>query len=116
METGRDKLEVNVFLHHVLLKDLRGFVVELLEFGLEPAGCQERNDALVRRQNDFFGAIPHGFRVHDVAVLVVNDENVRVSTDGRNKETAGRVRVDLAGGGLAVGVQEICFESRCFRS
>jgi len=45
--------------------------------------------------------ILHGFRVNEVAVVVVNDENVRVSTDGRNKETAGRVRVDLAGGGLA---------------
>ena len=32
------KLEADVFLHHVLLKDLRGFVVELLGFGLEPAG------------------------------------------------------------------------------
>jgi len=116
MKTRRNKLEVNVFLRHVLRKDLRGFVVELLEFGLEPAGFQERNDALVRRQNDFFGAIPHGFRVNEVAVVVVNNEDVRVTTDGRNKETAGRVRVDLAGGGLAVGVQEICFESRWFRS
>ena len=77
MKTGRDKLVVDVFLHHVLLKDLRGFIVELLEFGLEPAGFQERNDALVRRQNDFFGAIP----VNEVAVVVVNDENVRVTTD-----------------------------------
>jgi hypothetical protein len=34
MEAGRDKLEVNVFLHHVLLKDLRVFVVELLKFRL----------------------------------------------------------------------------------
>ena len=116
MKTRRDKLEVNVFLHHVLLKDLRGYVVEFLEFGSEPARFQERNDALVRRQNDFFGAIPHGFRVNEVAVVVVNNENVRVTTDGRNKETAGRVRVDLAGGGLAVGVQEMCFESRWFRS
>jgi len=116
MKTRRDKLEVDVFLHHVLLKDLRGFIVELLELGLEPTGFQERNGALVRRQNDFFGAIPHGFRVNEVAVVVVNNENVRVTTDGRNKETAGRVRVDLAGGGLAVGVQEMCFESGWFRS
>ena len=87
MKTGRDKLEVDVFLHHVLLKDLRGFIVELLELGLEPTGFQERNGALVRRQNDFFGAIPHGFRVNEVAVVVVNNENVRVTTDGRNKET-----------------------------
>ena len=58
---------------------------------------------MVRRQNDFFGPIPHGFRVNEVAVVVVNDKNVRVTTDGRNKGTAGRVRVDLAGGGLAVG-------------
>jgi hypothetical protein len=105
MKTRRDKLEVDVFLHHVLLKDLRGFVVELLEFGLEPAGFQERNYALICRQNDFFGAILHGFRVNEVAVVVVNDKNVRVSPDGRNTETAGGVRVDLAGGGLAVGVQ-----------
>ena len=83
---------------------------------MEPAGFQERNDALVRRQNDFLCAISHGFRVNEVAVVVVNDENVRVTTDGRNKDTAGRVRVDLAGGGLAVGVQEMCFESRWFRS
>jgi hypothetical protein len=116
MKTKRDKLEANVFIHHVLLKDLQCFVVKLLEFGLEPAGFQERNYALIRRQNDFFGAILHGFRVNEVAVEVVNDENVRVSTDGRNKETAGRVRVDLAGGGLAVGVQKMCFGSRWFRS
>jgi len=56
MKTRRDKLKVDVFLHHVLLKDLRGFVAELLEFGLEPAGFQERNYVLIRRQNDFFGA------------------------------------------------------------
>jgi len=56
MKTRRDKLEVHVFLHHVLLKDLRGFVVELLEFGLEPARFQKGNYALIRRQNDFFGA------------------------------------------------------------
>ena len=62
MKTRRDKLEVNVCLHHVLLKDLRGFVVELLEFGLEPARFQKGNYALIRRQNDFFGAILHGFR------------------------------------------------------
>ena len=49
MKTGRDKLEVDVFFHHVLLKDLGGFVVELLEFKLEPAGFQERIDALVRK-------------------------------------------------------------------
>ena len=116
MKTRRDKLEVNVFLHHVLLKDLRGFVDELLEFGLEPARFQKGNYALIRRHNDFFGAILHGFRVNGVAVVVVNDENVRVTTDGRTKETAGRVRVDLAGGRLAAGVQEMCFESRCFRS
>jgi hypothetical protein len=108
-------VDEDVFLHHVLLKDLRGYVVEFLEFGSEPAGFQERNDALVRRQNDFFGAISHGFRVNEVAVIVLNDENVRVTTDGQNKETAGRVRVDLASGGLAVGVQEMCFESRWFR-
>ena len=60
--------------------------------------------------------ILHGFRVNEVAVVVVNDENVRVSTDGRNQETAGGVRVDLAGGGLAVGVQVMCFESRWFWS
>jgi len=83
---------------------------------LEPAGYQERNDALVRRQNDFFGAILHGFRVNEVAVVVVNNENVRVSTDGRNKETSGGVRIDLAGGRLAISVQEMCFESRRFRS
>ena len=91
-------------------------LARLLEFGLEPAEFQERNDALIRRQNDFFGSILHGFRVNEVAVVVVNDENVRVSTDGQNKETAGGFRVDLAGGGLAVGVQEMCFESRWFRS
>jgi len=116
MKTRRDKLEVEVFLHQVLLMDLRGFVVKLLEFGLEPAGFQERNYALMRRQNDFFGAILHGFRVNEVAVVVVNDKNVQVSPYGQNKETAGRVRVDLAGGGLAVGVQEMCFESRWFRN
>ena len=33
VKTRWDKLEVDVFLHHVLLKDLQGFVVELLEFG-----------------------------------------------------------------------------------
>jgi len=48
-------------------------------------------------------------RVNEAAVVVANNENVRVTNDGRNKETAGRVRVDLAGGGLAVGVQEMCF-------
>jgi hypothetical protein len=116
MKTRRDKLEVDVFLHYVLLKDLRGFVVEPLVFGLEPARFQEGNYASIRRQNDFVGAILHGFRVNEVAVVVVNDENVRVSTEGRNKETAGKVRVDLAGGGMAVGVQEMCFESRWFRS
>ena len=68
------------------------------------------------RQNDFFDAILHGFHVNEVAVVVVKDQNVRVVTDGQNKETAGGVRVDLAGGGLAVGVQEMCFESRWFRS
>jgi hypothetical protein len=36
MKTRRDKLKANVFLHHVLLKDLRGFVVYLLEFGWSP--------------------------------------------------------------------------------
>jgi len=116
MKTRRDKLEVDGFLPHVLLKDLRGFVVELLEFRLEPARFPKRNNALIRRQNDFFGAILHGFRVNEVAVVVVNDENVLVSTDGRNKETSGGVRVDLAGGQLAIGVQEMCFESRRFRS
>ena len=116
MKTRRDKLEVDVFLHDVLLKDLRGFVVEPLVFGLEPARFQEGNYASIRRQNDFVGAILHGFRVNEVAVVVVNDENVRVSTDGRNKETSGGVRVDLAGGRLAISVQEMCFESRCFRS
>ena len=78
-------MEVEVFLHHVLLKDLRGFVVELLEFRLEPARFPKGNYALIRRQNDFFGAILHGFRVNEVAVVVVNDENVLVSTDGRRK-------------------------------
>jgi len=34
MEAGRDKLEVDILFHHLLLKDLRGFVVELLEFWL----------------------------------------------------------------------------------
>jgi len=111
MKTRRDKLEVNVFLHHVLLKDLRGFVVELLEFGLELARFQGGNYALIRRQNDFFGAILHGFRVNEVAVVVVNNENVRVCTDRRNKEMAGGVRVDLAGGGLAVGTQEMCLRA-----
>jgi len=114
MKTRRDKLEVDVFLHHELLKDLRGF--KLLEFGLEPVRFQKGNYALIRRQNDFFGAILHGFRVNEVAVVVVNDEIVRVSTDGRNKERSGGVRVDLAGGRLAIGVQEMCFESRRFRS
>jgi hypothetical protein len=66
MKTWRDKLEVNVFLHYVLLKDLRGFVVNLLEVGLEPARFQEGNYALIRRQNDFFGAILHGFRVNEM--------------------------------------------------
>ena len=112
MKTRRDKLEVDVFLHHVLLKDLRGLVAKLLEFQLEPARFQEGNYALIRRQNDFFGAILHGFRVNEVAVVVISDKNVRVATDGRNKEMAGGVRVDLAGGGLVVGVQEMCFESR----
>jgi len=77
MKTRRDKLEVDVFLHHVLLKDLQGFVVELLEFGLEPARFQEGNYALIRRQNDFCGAILHGFRVNEVAVVVVNNVNAR---------------------------------------
>jgi len=85
MKTRRDKLEVDGFLPHVLLKDLRGFVVELLEFRLEPARFPKGNYALIRRQNDFFGAILHGFRVNEVAVVVVNDENVLVSTDGRRK-------------------------------
>jgi hypothetical protein len=116
MKTRRDNLEVDVFLHHVLLKDLRGFVVELLEFGLEPSRFQKGNYALLRRQNDFSSAILHGFRVKEVAVVVVNNENVRVSTDGRNKETSGGVRVDLAGGRLVISVQEICLESRRFRS
>jgi len=81
---------------------------------LEPAGFQERNDALVRRQNDFFCAILHGFRVNEVAVVVVNNENVQVANDGRNKKTSSGVRVDLAGGPLAIGVQEMCYESRRF--
>jgi len=116
MKIRRDKLEVDGSFHHVLLKDLQGFVAELLEVGLEPARFQKGNYALIRRQNDFFGAILHGFRVNEVAVVIVNNENVQVSTYRRNKETAGGVRVDLAGGGLAVGVQEMCFESRRFRS
>ena len=86
-------------------------LARLLEFGLEPAGFQERNDALIRRQNDFFDSILHGFRVNEVAVVVVNDKNVQVSPYGQNKETAGRVRVDLAGGGLAVGTQEMCLRA-----
>jgi len=45
--------------------------------------------------------------VNEVAVVVVNVKNVRVATDGRNKKTAGGVGVDLAIGGLAVGVQEM---------
>ena len=116
MKTRRDKLEVDVFLHHVLLKDLRGFVVELLEFRLEPARFPKRNNALIRRQNDFFGAILHGFRVNEVAVVVVNDENVLVSTDGRNKETSGGVRVDLAGGRLTIGVQKWVLRAAGFGS
>jgi len=50
MKTRREKLEVDVFLHHVLLKDLLGFVVELLEVGLELARFQEGNYALIPRQ------------------------------------------------------------------
>jgi len=111
MEAGRAKLEVNALFHHVLLEDLRGFIVELLEFWLKAARFQERNDTLIHRQNDFFCAILHGFCVNEVAVIVVNDENVRVAADGRNKETSGGVRVDLAGGWLAIGVQETCFSA-----
>jgi hypothetical protein len=33
MAAGRDKLEINSLLHHEILKDRRGFVVEALEFG-----------------------------------------------------------------------------------
>ena len=85
-------LDVNVFFHHVLLKDLRGFVIELLEFGLEPAGFQERKYALIRRQNNLFGTILHGFRVNEVSVVVVNDDNIRVPlTDGTRKRPVGSV-------------------------
>jgi len=79
------------------------------------ARFQEGNDTLIRRQNDFFSTILHGFRVNEVAVVVVNDENVRVAADGWDKETSGGVRVDLAGGRLTIGAQKMGFESRRFR-
>jgi len=52
--------------------------------------------------------------VNEVTVVVVDDENVQVAADGWNKETSSGVRVDLPGGWLAIGVQEMGRESRRF--
>lgn len=55
-------------------------------------------------------AVLHGLGVNEVAVVVVEYENVLVAADGGREETAGGIGIDLASGRLAIGIEEPSFE------
>ena len=49
-----------------------------------------------------------------VAVIVVEDEDVIIATDGGYNKTTGLIGTDLASDGVAVGVDVVCAVIRTF--
>ncbi len=97
---------------HVGLKHGGSFVVEPLEFGLEPAGFEEKLGSGVGSGVLFLDAVLHELGVDEVGVVVVEDEEILAAADGWDNKAARLVGVDLAGGRKAFGVQVFGFEGR----
>jgi hypothetical protein len=99
---GGDELVVYLLAVHVGLKHGGGFVVESLEFGLEPAGFEEKLGSGVGSGVLFLGAVLHELGVDEVGVIVVEYEEILAAADGWDNKTTCLVGVDLAGGRKAV--------------
>lgn len=66
--------------------------------GLAAARFEEKLSSVVGSEVGCLGAAWHWLGVNKIAVIVIEDENVLVATDGGDEETASGVSVDLAGG------------------
>ena len=110
VEVWRGKLIVDGLCLEELLEGGGCFVVQLLKYGFEATGGEERVDALVCSEICLAGARLHGLGENHIAVVIVDDEQVRVAGAGRTEEAACCIGVDLAGDRLTSSVDGVCAE------
>jgi hypothetical protein len=104
MNTRRRQLEIDVRADKKLLQGVCGFIVEVLQQGLETSLLEEGNTPLVSCDNGRADAIDHGFRVNVIAVVFIHDEDVLVAGHTRDKKISGWVSVHHAGGTMTVSI------------
>lgn len=81
VKVRRCKLEVDFFFFHEGLEGNGGFVVDSLECGLQPTGGEQSVGLGGGRQQDGRpGFVSHGFHMNKVAIIIVYDEHVVIST------------------------------------
>jgi hypothetical protein len=97
------KLKVDMFGSHEGLEGCRGFVVQALELRSEAAFGEKRVCTFVRRKDLGTGFALHQLDVNGIAVVIVEDEHVGVSSAGRSEKTAWLVSVDLSSDALMGG-------------
>lgn len=99
------KLVVDAFVLKELLEGLGGLIVESLKTWCKAATFQKVNAAFVACEYVRAGSGSQRLRVDVVAIIVVDDENVAVTTTGRHQEAAREICGDLARNELAIDVE-----------
>jgi hypothetical protein len=103
VEMGRGQLEIDLVGRHEGLESRRRLVVQTLELWLEATLGEEGVGALVGGQDLGTGLALHEFNVNCIAVVVVQDEHVRVAGTRGSEKTARLIGVDLTGDALVRG-------------
>jgi hypothetical protein len=109
------KLVIDVLGLHVVLEGGGGFIVKLLEVGLETVRGEEGGAALVGSKDGGSGAAGHGLDVDIVAVIIVEYQQVGVAGTGGAEKAAHLVSVDVSSDGFAGGIEITGAERRRFR-
>jgi hypothetical protein len=96
VNTGRDKLEVDMLVTEELIEGSRALTVEALELGAEASTNESIVDGHVRCKDGGTGLAGRWLTVDGVAVLVIQEEELSVAGAGREDEAAHLVGEDLA--------------------
>ena len=108
MDVWRDQLIVHLFRRQKFLESLGCFVIQALEFWTEASGTKPGMRYLVGLEDRFRASVGEWDSEDTVAVIIVNDEDVIVTSNGRSDKFAGKIHVGLPGWCDSGGITEVC--------
>ncbi len=98
MDVGWDQLEINILSHHKILEGMEGFIVKVLEFGVESHGTKAVVGNLKSGKNGIGVSVFERNSDDAIAVIVIHNKDVIVARTRGCNEFVSEIHVSLSCG------------------